>query len=369
MANPEHLAALRDGAKDWNRWRKRNPDVAVNLSRSDLAGADLRGADLRGAMLMEADLRGAKLARVNLCRSDMEGAKMTGADLSGGLVRNANLRQSRCDETVWVSANLTGAELRKASFRYADLRFASLSNTRFSRTNVADAKFDNAKLYETMLLDTDLSTAHGLEACIHQGPSSIDHRTLLRSGRLPPVFLRGCGIPELIIEHLPTFLNESARLSSCFISYSTKDQEFADQLHADLQNQGVRCWFAPHDVKAGKKLHEQIDEAIHRFDRLLLVLSEHSMNSEWVMTEIAHARQKELAENRQVLFPISLARFEKIREWKCFDADTGKDSAREIREYFISDFSNWKDHDSYQKEVDRLLRDLKAEENQKVPPT
>jgi hypothetical protein len=41
--------------------------------------------------------------------------------------------------------------------------------------------------------------------------------------------------------------------------------------------------------------------------------------------------------------------------------DRGIDSAREIREYFIPDFSNWKDHDAYQKAFERLLRDLKAE--------
>ena len=35
--------------------------------------------------------------------------------------------------------------------------------------------------------------------------------------------------------------------------------------------------------------------------------------------------------------------FETLRDWECFDGDTGKDSAREIREYFIPDFSNWKD--------------------------
>src|SRR3978361_1802399 len=50
---------------------------------------------------------------------------------------------------------------------------------------------------------------------------------------------------------------------------------------------GVRCWFAPHDVQGGKKLHEQIDEAIQVHDRLLLLLSEASMNSEWVKTEMA----------------------------------------------------------------------------------
>lgn len=59
---------------------------------------------------------------------------------------------------------------------------------------------------------------------------------------------------------------------SCFISYSTKDQAFAERLHADLQSKRVRCWFAPHDIRSGKKLHDQIDEAIRLHDKLLLIL-------------------------------------------------------------------------------------------------
>jgi len=39
--------------------------------------------------------------------------------------------------------------------------------------------------------------------------------------------------------------------------------------------------------------------------------------------------------------------FAPFRDCECFDADAGKDSAREIREYFVPDFSNWKNHDSY----------------------
>jgi hypothetical protein len=127
-----------------------------------------------------------------------------------------------------------------------------------------------------------------------------------------------------------------------FISYSTKDQAFADRLYADLQNKGVRCWFAPHDVQGGRKLHEQIDEAIRLHDKLLLILSPHSMESEWVKTEIAKARKREVRDQRRVLFPIRLAPFATLRDWECFDADTGKDSAREIREYFIPDFSTVK---------------------------
>lgn len=95
--------------------------------------------------------------------------------------------------------------------------------------------------------------------------------------------------------------------------------------------------------------------------KLIVVLSEDSMESEWVKTEIYHARQREVEEKRQILFPIRLVDFEKIRQWRKLDTDSGKDIAMEIREYFILDFSNWKNQDEFEKAFVRLLRDLKAE--------
>jgi hypothetical protein len=38
------------------------------------------------------------------------------------------------------------------------------------------------------------------------------------------------------------------------------------------------------------------------------------------------------------------------------------DLATEIREYYIPDFSEWKNHDFYVKEFEKLLRDLRTEE-------
>jgi len=252
-------------------------------------------------------------------------------------------------------------------------------------SDLTEADLSGSLLKQTAFVDVSLRGAKGLGTCEFLGPSHIDRQTCQRSGPLPLAFLRGSGFSDWEIEVVGLYdqdltgsqLNDilyrvatirgtgAVQFYSCFISYSTKDQEFADHLHANLQNNGVRCWFAPHDIQAGKKIHEQIDVAIRHCNRLLLILSEHSMNSEWVKTEIAHARQKELNERRQVLFPISLVPFAQIRDWKCFDADTGKDSAREIREYFIPDFSNWKEHDAYQQAFQRLVRDLKAEANPK----
>jgi hypothetical protein len=244
---------------------------------------------------------------------------------------------------------------------------AILVEANLSRAQLGDLNLSQAQLSGTVFGDSDLTSVVGLETVVHRGPSTIGIDTVYRSkGRIPELFLRGCGAPEDFIVYMKSLAGTAIEFYSCFISYSTRDQEFADRLHADLQSKSVRCWFAPHDVRGGRKLHEQIDEAIRLHDKLLLILSRDSMESEWVKTEIAKARKRETRDKRRVLFPIRLVPFELLRDWECFDADTGKDSAREIREYFIPDFSNWKDHDSYQEAFKRLIDDLKAQES--VPP-
>jgi hypothetical protein len=122
----------------------------------------------------------------------------------------------------------------------------------------------------------------------------------------------------------------------------------------------VRCWFAPHHVQSGKKLYEQIDDAIRLHEKLLLILSPDSINSEWVKTEIAKAREREVQEQKRVLFPVLVGMsFQDLRSWEYFDADIGKSSSREIREYYIPDFTNWRSATFYREELAKLLRDLK----------
>lgn len=157
-------------------------------------------------------------------------------------------------------------------------------------------------------------------------------------------------------DHLPYLIGK--RFYSCFISYSHKDEEFAKALNSALRNEGIRVWFAPEDMLPGEKLHEQISGAIESHDRLLVIMSEASMESEWVKTEIRKARRREVEEKSRVLFPISLAPMDKIKKWECFDADTGKDLGVEIREYYIPDFSTWRDKTSFEKQLKKLVEGL-----------
>ncbi len=377
MANPEHLAILKKGVNAWNRWREEG-----SLTRPDLGGADLNGANLRGVKLPNATLLEANLLGADLTDADLSGASLGHSNLAGAMLRGATLigaflQGANLTETDANGADLTWADLDSANLRQTDLSFVRLfqANLAYSRLNSADitstdltgasldhADFSAARAHLTTFNDVDLSQVKGLEAVVHLGPSSIGIDTIYRSGgKIPHAFLRGAGVPENFIEYMASLVGTGIEFYSLFISYSTKDQKFADRLYADLQSKGVRCWFAPHEMLGGKKIIGQIDEAIRMYDKLLLILSPASMDSEWVRTEIAIARKREKEQKKEVLFPIALCPLKKIKEWEYFDSDIGKDSAREIREYHIPNFTKWKtDQDAYQKEFNKLLKALQG---------
>jgi len=333
MANPEHVVILKQGAKERNSWREKNSyEVDWNMAGKVFASADLVLGDLSHTDLAGANLSDLALSSVNFSGSDLSNANLWGADLSGAKLNAANLRRADLTE-----ARLSGTDLEETDLTDVQVGYTSFSNV-------------------------DLSVARGLETVRHAGPSSIGPDTIYKSrGKIPDIFLRRCGVPDEFIAYIGSMVGRSLEFYSCFISYSTRDQEFADRLYADLQSNGVRCWFAPHDVHGGRKIHERIDEAIRLHYKLLLILSENSMNSSWVKTEVANAREREERENKQMLFPITLVSFDDVRKWKLFDSDRGIDSAREVREYFIPDFSKWKEHDCYVHVFQRLIADLKAE--------
>jgi hypothetical protein len=146
---------------------------------------------------------------------------------------------------------------------------------------------------------------------------------------------------------------------SCFISYSQSDETFATKLTAALEQRGVKTWFAPKDIVAGRKLHEQIVEAIWRLDKLLIVLSESSVHRSWVSTEVLEARRRERERQDRMLFPVRIAPFDVVASLELFDADEGRDLGRELRSYFIPDFSKWENDDEFGAALNRLMDALK----------
>jgi uncharacterized protein YjbI with pentapeptide repeats len=344
MANPEHLEILKQGVKVWNQWRLENPEI-----RPDISGANLDKLEL-----IRYDFKYVNFRKASFERADLSVSDLTGADLADANLLITNVDYTNFYSATFVRANLKYAKFTSSIFDNADLRNTICSGTVFSLVSCKGVNFEGAIFGSTALVNADLNGAIGLESCIHLSPSMVDYHTLALSGRLPLTFLRGCGLPDTYIEYLPSLLNDPLQYYSCFISYSSKDQDFADRLYTDLQNKGVRCWFAPEDLKIGEKIRIRIDESIRFHDKLLLVLSKQSIASDWVEQEVETALDRERKEKRTVLFPIRL-------DDTVMKIDTGWPALiKNTRN--IGDFRKWKNQDSYQKAFNRLLRDLKAED-------
>lgn len=336
MVKEEQLAILRQGVDVWNKWRKANRGVDI----------DLNGADLSKANLAEVDLRRASLIRANLRRTDLS---------------DANLRDSYLSKSDLSRANLKRADLTGADLTLANLTKANLMGSNFAQAVVGSTVFVNSRLNESV----------GLEDIAHWGPSSISTDTFaLSKGKIPEVFLRGCGLPDWEIEsaklHNPELSNEeinrilykiydlrarqALQVSPLFISYSHGDGTFVDKLENHLNKKGIRFWRDIHEVKSGR-LETQVDQAIRQTSTVLLILSEHSLKSDWVEHEVRTARELEKEMGHDVLCPVALDDSWKSSPWP-------KRIMEQVMEYNILDFSVWKDDSKFDSVFNKLIDGL-----------
>lgn len=323
MANKKHLEILKKGIKTWNEWRMNYPDIKPDLSKTNLRRANFFGADFR---------------RANLRRANLNNAYLGGANLNG--------------------ANLSRANIGGADFSEANINRVIMTRTHFERTYLAISDFKDSYFFQTTISDCDLSNTIGLDSVKHGGPSTIGIDTILRSkGKISISFLKGCGIPGDVVKTVLKLAKESASgFYSCFISYNHKDEIFAGKLKKDLEANNVNCWVFPEDAVWGKDIEENIDRGIRDYDRLVVICSENSLNSEPVLREIDRALEKENAlrekhkPTKRILFPIVIDDY----FYKRWDHPLKP----LIKRIVYGDFRNWKNPDEYKKAFEKSLKGL-----------
>ncbi|MBD3306762.1 TIR domain-containing protein, partial [candidate division KSB3 bacterium] len=138
-----------------------------------------------------------------------------------------------------------------------------------------------------------------------------------------------------------------------FISYSSKDQDFARKLASDLKQYDIETWIDITSIRVGDTLTSRIQQGIEQADYILMILSENSVNSKWVQEEIRAAYAQTRTNAEKILIPIVL---EGEYEIPVF-----------LRDIVYADFSKL---GSYQKNLRRLVAHITKEtEEEKPTPT
>lgn len=313
---------LNEGVIFWNNWRKENPTAIPDLSNLQLINMDLSGYDF-----FKANFR-------NSC--------LFGSDLS-----NCNFK--------------------KSSFVNSDLTSCLLNGSKFIESIILGCNFLYTTLKETVFLDSLIKDVKNIDKCIHKGRSYIDGKSFKLSRNLPESFLIGCGLadweyevykiydPEITLSESQKTNNsiydlkklQSEKFYSCFISYSSNDEEFASKVYTDISRKGAKCWFAPKNMVFGSDIYDSVDLAIESYEKIILILSTSSSQSVWVEDEVKKGFAKEKTINKKIIIPILLTPKSDLvmNPWvkKIID-----------NRHFI-DFKNWHDDNTYLQCLETLI--------------
>lgn len=96
-------------------------------------------------------------------------------------------------------------------------------------------------------------------------------------------------------------MSDREETTKVFISYSSKNEEFALALYKECLNFNLDVWFAPKSIQIGESYAPAIYKAIKDCNVFILILSTHSIKSEQVKREVGLAVKFE-----KKIFPIKI---------------------------------------------------------------
>ena len=266
MANPEHLAILKQGVEVWNKWRDETSGIKIDLNYTDLRGVELSRANLYGANLRQANLHGANLRQANLSVVDLYGANLREANLrEADLIKanlscaylnvanlsEANLSWANLNLANLSGADLSGADLSGANLREANLREANLREANLSDANLNSADFHNATLTGSCIRDWLLNSLTNLDEVICEYVYLDDEKTEIRPingnfdpGEFASLYKKIIETTDLILSKTSQNDNNINNQGVKFYSTQTTKIERPQRTQSDtnINNQGVQFY-------------------------------------------------------------------------------------------------------------------------------
>jgi uncharacterized protein YjbI with pentapeptide repeats len=292
---------LTSNAAPWNNFKRKQADSIIwyeTDTRSfwlpgyiiDLRNIDLPNADLTDRDLSNIDFSGSNLSGSNFSRSRLDSMDIKGTFTGYTSLTDCNLRRTKWEPSKLHYVRANNADFSHAEFNGATLEHCQFQNAKFTKAFIAaafdgsdirGADFTGSHIFASSFFNVDLSVAKNLNSASYHGDSRIDYQTIKLSQSVPTPLLAACGVAHFHIPFIDAISKNSAKHPSCFISYSVKDDKFIERFRNQLANNGVRSWFAPRDLPFGASTRDVIESQIRSHDRLIVVLSKSSLQSQW----------------------------------------------------------------------------------------
>lgn len=324
--------------------------------------ADFWNCELDRAQFIDVALRGARFDEANLVQTDFSRCDLTGASFAGTPLQIAHLYGSDLSGARLVGTSLLGTKLENVNLSGADLTHADLVEAHLKDVDLDGTRIDAVVLGGTTFTDMDLAAlCEG--GVVHQAPSYVDFRSVLRSYAHPGLkrFLVDCGVPPLVADYTIAAAEAEGEdtlrslMRSTFISYGGPDEPFARRLYEELRAYGVVTYFFPESARLGERIGNEVRSRIQEHDRVILVCSEASLDRPGVRNEIQETFDREARDGGATyLIPITIDDYVLTR-WN-------DPLAERVRGRVVGDFHGGRtDRQVFDKAMARLLAALRKE--------
>jgi hypothetical protein len=137
----------------------------------------------------------------------------------------------------------------------------------------------------SMELEYETAQAAHLPCLCYVAPSGVEFDEDMTRFRkeIMQIAVEFLSTPEELYKDL--FLKLQQLKARIFISYSSKDQQFVDQLYLKLKQSGHPVWLNTESIPKGEHWYDEMSNGLRDTDFLILVVSEDAIASQWVTEE------------------------------------------------------------------------------------
>ena len=103
---------------------------------------------------------------------------------------------------------------------------------------------------------------------------------------------------------IEVFSNDDNKTQKIFLSSSSKDKAITQIIYDYLKKNDCQVWYGENEIKPGDILVQVISNAIHESNIMIVLISENSIDSSWVMNELQTGILKQINDKSIKVIPI-----------------------------------------------------------------